>query len=56
MKNKLRWMEEYRCGCSVEVDTKRDLVGYCGTHGDDRVNLYRINDTTAFHVKRTNPR
>lgn len=30
------WWEEYRCGCVSElVPRKRDLLGYCGTHGDD---------------------
>ena len=30
------WWEEYGCGCvSDSVYRKRDLAGYCGTHGDD---------------------
>ena len=29
------WWEEYRCGCvSKTVRLKRDLVGYCGKHGN----------------------
>ena len=31
------WFEEYRCGCVSEiVRFKKELVGYCGTHGDNR--------------------
>ena len=30
------WWEEYRCGCVSEpVKLKRELLGYCPTHGDD---------------------
>jgi hypothetical protein len=30
------WFEEYRCGCvSGVVKRKKDLIGYCGTHGDN---------------------
>ena len=29
------WFEEYTCGCiSPTVKMKKDLVGYCGTHGN----------------------
>lgn len=31
-----RYYEEYRCGCVSPAGTKRDLPGYCPTHGDDR--------------------
>lgn len=41
-KNKWFWMEEYRCGCTYEADRKSDLLGYCGIHGDDRNNLYKL--------------
>ncbi len=31
------WYEEYRCGCvSDTVRRKRELLGYCGKHGDER--------------------
>ena len=33
----LGWWEEYRCGCvSATVKHKRELVGYCAQHGEDR--------------------
>lgn len=38
---RIGWFEEYACGCVSEtVKTKRDLVGYCGTHGDDRRHVH----------------
>lgn len=40
--NKWVWLEEYACGCTDYTDRKSDLLGYCGKHGDDRINLYRI--------------
>lgn len=36
------YYEEYKCGCtSNTVRSKRDLVGYCGKHGDDRRYVHR---------------
>lgn len=38
------WFEEYRCGCVSEVvKRKRDLLGYCGKHGEDRRHVHRIH-------------
>lgn len=37
-----RWIEDFQCGCSHEVARKKDLVGYCGLHGDSRCGLYKI--------------
>jgi len=35
------WFEEYACGCVSEiVKYKKDLIGYCPDHGDDRRNIY----------------
>lgn len=35
------WHESYKCGCNSEiVRRKRDLPGYCPTHGEDREALY----------------
>lgn len=29
------WWEEYRCGCVSKTEKwKKDLLGYCATHGD----------------------
>ena len=34
------WLEGYRCGCSSDAKRKKDLLGYCAKHGDDRDELY----------------
>ena len=35
---KVGWFEHYRCGCVSEiVRTKKELAGYCGKHGDNRM-------------------
>ena len=41
-KDKLKgYWEEYKCGCSSEtVRYKKDLLGYCGTHGKDRRHIH----------------
>jgi len=37
------WFEEYRCGCVSEyVKYKKDLLGYCATHGENRRGAYRV--------------
>lgn len=34
---RIGWWEEYRCGCTGQTEKfKKDLLGYCATHGDDR--------------------
>ena len=30
-----QWMQEFKCGCTDVQDKKKELLGYCGTHGDD---------------------
>ena len=36
------YYEEYECGCvSQSVKLKRDLVGYCGTHGKGRRHVHK---------------
>lgn len=33
----LGWFEEYRCGCVSEITRfKKDLLGYCSRHGENR--------------------
>jgi len=36
------WIEGYNCGCSSEARYKRDLLGYCAIHGDDRRELHNV--------------
>lgn len=52
----LKWTEEYRCGCvSESVDRKKDLLGYCGKHGDSRRSVYREGPDVMIHVERKEP-
>ena len=47
------WIEQYTgCGCSVEAKTKRDLLGYCETHGGNWIVRYfvRGGHTTTYHA------
>lgn len=30
-----KYIAHYRCGCTEEAARKKDLVGYCSTHGQD---------------------
>jgi hypothetical protein len=41
------WGEEYRCGCLSPLGPKRDLPGYCPTHGTDRRNVHRVRTPTT---------
>jgi hypothetical protein len=35
------WWEDYNCGCvSKTVIRKKDLLGYCGKHGDSRRQIF----------------
>lgn len=35
------YWEEYRCGCVSEtVRRKKDLLGYCNQHGDERRHVH----------------
>ena len=40
------WIEGYRCGCSADASLKRELLGYCKDHGEDRRELYHVPDST----------
>ena len=31
---RILWLAHYRCGCIEEARRKKDLVGYCGIHGE----------------------
>lgn len=30
-----QWMQEFSCGCSEVQNKRRNLLGYCGTHGNE---------------------
>jgi hypothetical protein len=36
------WIVHYKCGCTDEAPLKRDLLEYCGIHGHDRQELYKL--------------
>ena len=39
------WYEHYKCGCTSDVVArKRDLVGYCGRHGENRSTIHKVDD------------
>ena len=40
---KVKYFEDYHCGCVSEYTKfKKDLPGYCKTHGDDRRQVWPI--------------
>lgn len=46
------WFEYYGCGCvSDYVRLKRDLVGYCGQHGDSRTQVFKVEETKVTTKK-----
>src|SRR6266478_5426683 len=46
------WFEDYRCGCVSEtVRTKRELLGYCGQHGDDRRKVWPDIDFASSELR-----
>lgn len=54
MSQKTGWFEEYRCGCISEtVDRKKDLLGYCEKHGDNRVGVFRTFPRGIVQTERT---
>ena len=39
----MSYFEDYKCGCvSCIVKSKRELLGYCGVHGDDRREVWPV--------------
>lgn len=51
------WFEEYRCGCVSEiVKTTKDLLGYCGKHGDDRRRIYPVFKKVTSPKQPTEPK
>lgn len=44
------WLREYSCSCTEVQRYKKELTGYCGYHGEDAINTYRIDDITDLKV------
>lgn len=36
-----QYWEEYSCGCVSPKSSKKNLLGYCSRHGNDRRALYK---------------
>lgn len=37
------WMEEYeKCGCTFLMTKKRELLGYCREHGNNRRRVWKV--------------
>lgn len=36
------WLEEFKCGCSNVTATKREALGYCPIHGEDKRHSYKL--------------
>lgn len=47
------WIEEYLCGCSADVSTRAEALGYCALHGADRRHLHRVPPAPKYGPKRT---
>lgn len=42
MGSKTEWVEEYAtCGCVMRARLRRELPGYCGTHGNTWRNRFK---------------
>ncbi len=41
-KSKGTWLEEYKCGCTNVTATKREALGYCPDHGEDRRRITKL--------------
>lgn len=39
---KYHWFICYKCGCSDDAECKKDLVEYCGKHGDNKQTTYKV--------------
>ena len=45
------WIEEYDgCDCTSGATVKRDLLGYCGTHGSARKRAIDVRPATVRKV------
>ena len=39
-----KWLEEYSCGCTYVAKLKKELIGYCGLHGNNRIHIYKLSE------------
>lgn len=48
---KIKWIVQYKCGCSVGPLYRHEILEYCGTHGSDIQCKYKFR----AHDETTNP-
>lgn len=48
-----QWMQEFKCGCTDVQDKRQQLLGYCGTHGDDpRGKAFKVLVTASSKLEK----
>ena len=48
------WIIEYGCGCSADSRKKKDLLEYCGVHGNDQRRIYFVPDVLIMNKEKLN--
>jgi hypothetical protein len=44
----IAWIETYKCGCQSAALKRSELLGYCGIHGSDKQERFKLPfDTKA---------
>lgn len=38
----VRWFARYGCGCTADARLRRELLEYCGQHGHDRKECFKM--------------
>ncbi len=52
----MRFFEAYRsCGCTSKQSSKRDLTGYCDTHGNEPAQVFRANGFVVWDWRQHAP-
>lgn len=52
----MTWFAEYACGCVSElVRSRKDLLEYCGTHGDDALRVHSLPSDKTLRRKAKTP-
>ena len=51
MKRKFVWLEEFKCGCSNIVKVRKDAIGYCPIHGEDRRRITHVPEIEEGYVR-----
>lgn len=41
-KSRWLWIVEYGCGCSDDAPLRRELLDYCGKHGNDAKRYHKL--------------